>query len=65
MSDNLEISGETSMNQTEIRKAFPTFKNDSTLVYLDNAATTQKPQTMLERIMHYYTYENANIHRGN
>ena len=34
------------------------------LVYLDNAATTQKPRAVLDRIQHYYTAENANIHRG-
>lgn len=34
------------------------------LVYIDNAATTQKPQSVLQRMTHYYEYENANIHRG-
>ncbi|MFN3596736.1 MAG: cysteine desulfurase [Rubricoccaceae bacterium] len=34
------------------------------LVYLDNAATTQKPRTVLERVARYYAEENANIHRG-
>ena len=34
------------------------------LVYLDNAATTQKPQAVIDAISHYYTHENANIHRG-
>lgn len=34
------------------------------LVYLDNAATTQKPQAVIDRIVRYYTTENANIHRG-
>ena len=34
------------------------------LAYLDNAATTQKPQAVIDAISHYYTYENANIHRG-
>lgn len=34
------------------------------LVYLDNAATTQKPQAVLDALTHYYTDENANIHRG-
>ena len=34
------------------------------LVYLDNAATTQKPKAVLDRIMRYYGQENANVHRG-
>ena len=34
------------------------------LVYLDNAATTQKPQVVIDRLNRYYTHENANIHRG-
>ena len=34
------------------------------LVYLDNAATTQKPTVVLERLARYYSHENANIHRG-
>lgn len=34
------------------------------LVYLDNASTTQKPQAVLDALMHYYTHDNANVHRG-
>ncbi len=34
------------------------------LVYLDNAATTQKPQAVIEALDHYYRFDNANIHRG-
>jgi cysteine desulfurase/selenocysteine lyase len=34
------------------------------LVYLDNAATTQKPQVVIDRLAQYYTEENANVHRG-
>ncbi len=39
--------------------------NDLPLVYLDNAATTQKPQSVIDAISRYYTTLNANIHRGN
>lgn len=39
--------------------------NDLPLVYLDNAATTQKPQSVIDAISHYYSNTNANIHRGN
>lgn len=34
------------------------------LVYLDNAATTQKPQQVIDAICHYYTHMNSNVHRG-
>lgn len=39
--------------------------NDHPLVYLDNAATTQKPQVVIDSLVDYYTRLNANIHRGN
>ncbi|MEE9430007.1 MAG: cysteine desulfurase [Melioribacteraceae bacterium] len=54
-------------NVDEVRKDFPILKrtvNDKPLVYLDNAATSQKPQSVIDSITNYYTYENANIHRG-
>lgn len=38
--------------------------NDEPLVYLDNAATTQKPQTVLDAVETYYHTSNANVHRG-
>ncbi|HEX9494113.1 MAG TPA: cysteine desulfurase, partial [Thermoanaerobaculia bacterium] len=34
------------------------------LVYLDNAATTQKPQAVIDRLIRYYSEENSNVHRG-
>jgi cysteine desulfurase / selenocysteine lyase len=51
----------------EVRNDFPILKrlvNDKPLVYLDNAATAQKPQSVIDSLIHYYTFENANIHRG-
>ncbi len=51
----------------EIRNDFPIlsrFVNKNPLVYLDNAATTQKPKSVIDSISNYYNYENANIHRG-
>jgi cysteine desulfurase / selenocysteine lyase len=51
----------------EVRKDFPILTrtvNGKPLVYLDNAATTQKPQAVIDALTHYYTYDNANIHRG-
>lgn len=38
--------------------------NGKPLIYLDNAATTQKPRAVIDAITHYYESENANIHRG-
>lgn len=54
-------------NIDEVRNDFPILKrlvNGKPLVYLDNAATAQKPQSVIDVMAHYYTYENANIHRG-
>ncbi len=64
---NARISTKRKFNVEEIRKEFPILSrkvNGKDLVYLDNAATTQKPDIVIESIKHYYTYENANIHRG-
>jgi len=50
-----------------IRKDFPILTrevNGKPLVYLDNGATSQKPQQVIDVIGKYYTYENSNIHRG-
>lgn len=38
--------------------------NNKPLVYLDNAATSQKPQAVIDALTNYYTYDNANVHRG-
>jgi cysteine desulfurase/selenocysteine lyase len=51
----------------EVRKDFPILKrmvNDKPLVYLDNAATSQKPESVIDSITNYYKFGNANIHRG-
>lgn len=46
------------------RQQFPIFQHHPTLVYLDSAATTQKPNVVIEGITNFYQKENANIHRG-
>ena len=46
------------------RNAFPLFTQRPDDVYLDNAATTQKPQSVLDALKTYYTEHNANVHRG-
>lgn len=55
------------MNALEIRKLFPILDqevNGHPLVYLDSAATSQKPVQVIEAIKHYYEWDNANVHRG-
>lgn len=50
-----------------IREDFPILRKKAhgkKLVYLDNAATTQKPQAVIDRIVRYYSEENSNVHRG-
>ncbi|MDR3271664.1 MAG: cysteine desulfurase [Peptococcaceae bacterium] len=51
----------------QIRADFPILServDGKTLVWLDNAATTQKPRQVIERISYYYEHENSNVHRG-
>ena len=51
----------------DIRKSFPILEetvNGHPLIYMDNAATTQKPQRVIEAISNYYLHQNANVHRG-
>jgi cysteine desulfurase / selenocysteine lyase len=50
-----------------LREDFPILKQPirgKPLVYLDNAATSQKPQAVIDALTHYYTADNANVHRG-
>ncbi len=50
------------------RKDFPLFSEESNesnnLIYLDHAATSQKPTQVIEKLVHYYSFQNANVHRG-
>ena len=55
------------MLQSEIKSDFPTLNqkiNGNDLVYLDNAATTQKPKSVINSVNEYYKKTNSNIHRG-
>src|SRR5580698_4005284 len=50
-----------------VRRDFPILQervNGRQLVWLDNAATTQKPQAVIDRLKHFYEHENSNIHRA-
>jgi len=49
--------------ERELRNAFPLLKN-STLAYLDNGATSQKPQAVIDAVAKYYEHDNANPMRG-
>jgi cysteine desulfurase/selenocysteine lyase len=60
-------SGHLALDVAKIRKDFPILHQEvygKPLVYLDNAATTQKPQAVIDALVRYYTFDNANIHRG-
>ncbi len=57
----------TTFDINKIRDDFPILKqriNGNPLVYLDNGATSQKPQSVIDAIVNYYTTTNSNVHRG-
>jgi cysteine desulfurase/selenocysteine lyase len=47
-----------------MKQDFPIFKNYPDLVYLDNSATSQKPQYVIDAVSEFYSKNNSNIHRG-
>ncbi len=58
---------EAAFDVNRYRRDFPILNeqvNGNTIVYLDNAATSQKPEAVIEAIEHYYRHDNSNIHRG-
>ncbi len=64
---SLQIMNETLLDIQKIRDDFPILKRQlhgKTLVYLDNAATSQTPKQVIDTIVDYYSRYNANIHRG-
>ena len=65
MMETIEI--DKAFDVASIRKQFPALSRQvkgKPLVYFDNAATTQKPQTVIDALVNYYSNYNANIHRG-
>jgi cysteine desulfurase/selenocysteine lyase len=61
------VSHRRVLDVDRIREDFPMLRakmNGQPLVYLDNAATSQKPQAVIDTLSRYYAEENANIHRG-
>jgi cysteine desulfurase/selenocysteine lyase len=64
---NQVISDISGINFDKIRKDFPVLDqelNGHPLVYLDNAASSQMPSQVADRIDHYHRYEHSNVHRG-
>ena len=57
----------TGFDAEKVRADFPILQqqvNGKPLVYLDNGATAQKPQAVIDELVRYYSTENANVHRG-
>jgi cysteine desulfurase/selenocysteine lyase len=61
-------SSPSGFDANAVREEFPILRErvhgNKRLVWLDNAATTQKPQAVIDRLVHYYEHENSNIHRA-
>jgi cysteine desulfurase/selenocysteine lyase len=67
MKSGVGVHEPAALDVPRIREDFPILKrrvHGLPLVYLDNAATTQKPQVVLDTMFRYYTESNANVHRG-
>ena len=63
----MPLSRTAALDAAAIRRDYPLLRqhvHGKPLAYLDNAATTQKPQVVIDRLTHYYVEENANVHRG-
>jgi cysteine desulfurase/selenocysteine lyase len=59
--------GSAALDIERIRRDFPILDrtiHGKKLIYLDNAATSQKPRAVIDAIVHYYQHDNANVHRG-
>src|SRR6202142_4371116 len=60
-------TGREALDVLQIRRDFPILQervNGRPLIWLDNAATTQKPQSVIDRLKYFYEHENSNIHRA-
>lgn len=61
------LKPQTGFDVEAIRAQFPALHQQARgqrLAYLDNAATTQKPQAVIDALTHYYQHDNSNVHRG-
>jgi len=64
MTEGLKLALIKYFNENIYKKDFPIFDNHPDLVYLDSAATSQRPKQIIKSITNFYEKENANIHRG-
>lgn len=67
MSRDAALAARASFDVERIREDFPILKAQAhgrPIVYLDNAATAQKPQAVIDAVSRYYAQDNANVHRG-
>jgi cysteine desulfurase / selenocysteine lyase len=67
MSTAVHHAGSAALDIERIKRDFPILDqkiHGHKLVYLDNAATSQKPRAVIDALVHYYERDNANIHRG-
>lgn len=61
------VETRTVFDPYRVKRDFPILQQQvhgKPLIWLDNAATTQKPQSVIDRLSHFYEYENSNIHRA-
>jgi cysteine desulfurase/selenocysteine lyase len=61
------VGAETPLDPNALKREFPILSetvHGRRLVWLDNAATTQKPRTVIDRLTYYYEHENSNVHRA-
>lgn len=59
-----KLKTDMNMKSEKIKKDFPIFANNSDLTYLDNAATSQKPQIVIDTIKDFYEHSYASVHRS-
>jgi cysteine desulfurase/selenocysteine lyase len=63
-----DLVSQLELDVKQVREQFPVFSREVyenvPLVYLDSAATSQRPQRVIDAMQHFYQYQNANIHRG-
>ncbi len=60
----MPLSNNSGLSLAAIKEDFPVFREYPGLVYLDNAATTHKPDAMINTLVRFYTRENSNVHRA-
>jgi cysteine desulfurase/selenocysteine lyase len=62
------LAADRDLQSARVARDFPLLAHPTSrgkrLAYLDSAASSQKPQAVIDALVHYYTYDNANIHRG-